>query len=161
RLFEPSAQAPNSGQMARSGAGLGLAICRTLRMMMGGNPSLDSTPGHGTRISMNLVLTTLEALTGQPVVAQPAAVVPQALRILIVDDHPANRLLLCQQLGCLGPHCELGETGAQGLERWQTDTFDLAVADCTMPITTGYDMTAATREPERAGDRPRRPARGR
>lgn len=160
RLFEPFAQADNTGQMARTGAGLGLVICRNLCMMMGGNLSLDSTPGHGTRISMNLVLTTLEPLTGQPVVTQPAAVAHQALRILIVDDHPANRLLLCQQLGFLGHHCEMAENGAQGLDRWKTDAFDLVVADCNMPIMNGYDMTAAIREHERACERQRCPVWG-
>ncbi|WP_080477506.1 transporter substrate-binding domain-containing protein [Pseudomonas syringae] len=160
RLFEPFAQADNTGQMARTGAGLGLVICRNLCMMMGGNLSLYSTPGHGTRISMNLVLTTLEPLTGQPVVAQPAAVAHQALRILIVDDHPANRLLLCQQLGFLGHHCEMAENGAQGLDRWKTDAFDLVVADCNMPIMNGYDMTAAIREHERTCERQRCPVWG-
>lgn len=37
RLFEPFAQADNSGHLARSGAGLGLVICRSLCEMMGGN----------------------------------------------------------------------------------------------------------------------------
>ncbi len=160
RLFEPFAQADNTGQMARTGAGLGLVICRSLCMMMGGNLSLDSTPGHGTRISMNLVLTTLEALSGQPVAEQPAAVAHQTLRILIVDDHPANRLLLCQQLGYLGHHCEMAENGARGLERWKADHFDLVVADCNMPIMNGYDMTAAIRRQERASERQRCPVWG-
>lgn len=160
RLFEPFAQADNTGQMARTGAGLGLVICRSLCMMMGGNLSLDSTPGHGTRISMNLVLTTLEALSGQPVAEQPAAVAHQTLRILIVDDHPANRLLLCQQLGYLGHHCEMAENGARGLERWKADDFDLVVADCNMPIMNGYDMTAAIRRQERASERQRCPVWG-
>ncbi|RMV52986.1 PAS protein [Pseudomonas syringae pv. helianthi] len=160
RLFEPFAQADNSGQMARTGAGLGLVICRSLCMMMGGDLSLDSTPGHGTRISMNLVLTTLEPLTGQPVAAPPAAVAHRTLRILIVDDHPANRLLLCQQLGFLGHHCEMAENGAQGLERWKIDTFDLVVADCNMPVMNGYDMTTAIRALESADDQPRCPVWG-
>ncbi|PBQ00273.1 transporter substrate-binding domain-containing protein [Pseudomonas congelans] len=160
RLFEPFAQADNTGQMARTGAGLGLVICRSLCMMMGGNLSLDSTPGQGTRISMNLVLTTLEALSGQPVAEQPAAVAHQTLRILIVDDHPANRLLLCQQLGYLGHHCEMAENGARGLERWKADDFDLVVADCNMPIMNGYDMTAAIRRQERASERQRCPVWG-
>lgn len=160
RLFEPFAQADNTGQMARTGAGLGLVICRSLCMMMGGNLSLDSTPRHGTRISMNLVLTTLEALSGQPVAEQPAAVAHQTLRILIVDDHPANRLLLCQQLGYLGHHCEMAENGARGLERWKADDFDLVVADCNMPIMNGYDMTAAIRRQERASERQRCPVWG-
>ncbi|KPY69790.1 Extracellular solute-binding protein/sensory box protein [Pseudomonas syringae pv. spinaceae] len=134
RLFEPFAQADNTGQMARTGAGLGLVICRSLCMMMGGNLSLDSEPGNGTRISMNLLLTTLEPMTRQPVATKPPEAAHQVLRILIVDDHPANRLLLCQQLGFLGHHCEMAENGAQGLERWKADAFDLVVADWNNPV---------------------------
>ncbi|KWS67773.1 MULTISPECIES: transporter substrate-binding domain-containing protein [Pseudomonas syringae group] len=160
RLFEPFAQADNTGQMARTGAGLGLVICRSLCMMMGGSLSLDSEPGNGTRISMNLLLTTLEPLTRQPVATQPPAAVHQVLRILIVDDHPANRLLLCQQLGFLGHHCETAENGAQGLERWKADTFDLVVADCNMPIMNGYDMTSALRIHEGVTEQPRCPVWG-
>ncbi|WP_161461511.1 transporter substrate-binding domain-containing protein [Pseudomonas syringae] len=160
RLFEPFAQADNTGQMARTGAGLGLVICRSLCMMMGGSLSLDSEPDNGTRISMNLLLTTLEPLTMQPVATQPPAAVHQELRILIVDDHPANRLLLCQQLGFLGHHCETAENGAQGLERWKADTFDLVVADCNMPIMNGYDMTSALRTHEGVTKQPRCPVWG-
>ena len=47
RLFEPFAQADNSGQLARSGAGLGLVICRSLCSMMGGQLSLSSVPMVG------------------------------------------------------------------------------------------------------------------
>ncbi|MCJ2375067.1 transporter substrate-binding domain-containing protein [Pseudomonas sp. RGM 3321] len=160
RLFEPFAQADNTGQMARTGAGLGLVICRSLCMMMGGNLSLDSAPGQGTRISMNLVLTTLEPLIGQSVSMPPLAVAHQTLRILIVDDHPANRLLLCQQLGFLGHHCEVAENGAQGLEHWKSDTFDLVVVDCNMPVMNGYDMTTAIRALEDADGQPRCPVWG-
>ncbi|WP_439871238.1 transporter substrate-binding domain-containing protein [Pseudomonas syringae] len=160
RLFEPFAQADNTGQMARTGAGLGLVICRSLCMMMGGNLSLDSEPGNGTRISMNLLLTTLEPMTRQPVATKPPAAAHQVLRILIVDDHPANRLLLCQQLGFLGHHCEMAENGAQGLERWKADAFDLVVADCNMPIMNGYDMTSALRTHESVTDQPRCPVWG-
>ncbi|WP_057415410.1 transporter substrate-binding domain-containing protein [Pseudomonas syringae group genomosp. 3] len=160
RLFEPFAQADNTGQMARTGAGLGLVICRSLCMMMGGNLSLDSEPGNGTRISMNLLLTTLEPMTRQPVATKPPAAAHQVLRILIVDDHPANRLLLCQQLGFLGHHCEMAENGAQGLERWKADAFDLVVADCNMPIMNGYDMTSALRTHESVTQQPRCPVWG-
>ncbi|RMU06282.1 PAS protein [Pseudomonas syringae pv. coriandricola] len=144
RLFEPFAQADNTGQMARTGAGLGLVICRSLCMMMGGNLSLDSEPGNGTRISMNLLLTTLEPMTRQPVATKPPAAAHQVLRILIVDDHPANRLLLCQQLGFLGHHCEMAENGAQGLERWKADAFDLVVADWNNPVNPKYPYKVNT-----------------
>ncbi|MDB6141673.1 MAG: histidine kinase [Pseudomonas sp.] len=102
QLFEPFAQADNSGQLARSGAGLGLVICRSLCEMMGGQLTLSSQPGQGTRVEMALTLTTLESLTHLASQQEMALDTSTPLNILIVDDHPANRLLMCQQLGFLG-----------------------------------------------------------
>jgi len=70
------------------------------------------------------------------------------LNILVVDDHPANRLLLCQQLGFLGHLCQTAEQGAQGLKLWLEGHFDLVIADCNMPVMSGYAMTRAIREYE-------------
>jgi len=72
----------------------------------------------------------------------------EALNILVVDDHPANCLLLCQQLEFLGHRCAVAEHGAQGLELWLQDHFDLVVADCNMPIMNGYNLTRAIRTHE-------------
>ncbi|KPC27611.1 PAS-like protein [Pseudomonas syringae pv. cilantro] len=155
RLFEPFAQADNTGQMARTGAGLGLVICRSLCTMMGGSLSLDSEPGIGTRINMQLMLTTLEPLASQPAALPVVPQAQQALNILVVDDHPANRLLLCEQLGFLSHHCEMAENGAQGLQRWLAGDFDLVVADCNMPVMNGYDLTRAIRARELADSLPR------
>lgn len=49
RLFEPFAQADNSGHLARSGAGLGLVICRSLCEMMGATePEQRAHGGHSS-----------------------------------------------------------------------------------------------------------------
>jgi len=153
RLFEPFAQVDNSGQLARTGAGLGLVICRSLCEMMGGTLTLDSQPGHGTRIDMTLDLTTLEGLevSGPPRESTPHTLRP--LNILIVDDHPANRLLLFEQLCFLGHHCEMAVNGAQGLQRWRNGDFDLVIADCNMPVMNGYDLTRGIRDQERDDSR--------
>lgn len=160
RLFEPFTQVDNQGQQARTGAGLGLVICRNLCQMMGGDLSLQSEPGKGTRVSMTLELTRLDPR--DPVVCEPDVepVTAQSLRILIVDDHPANRLLLCQQLGFLGHLCETAEQGAQGLEYWLAEPFDLVIADCNMPVMNGYDLTRSIREHERTHHLPRSPVWG-
>ena len=34
--------------------------------------------------------------------------------VLVVDDHPANRLLMCQQLGYLGHQFTAAQNGAAG-----------------------------------------------
>ena len=150
RLFEPFAQADNQARMARTGAGLGLVICRSLCQMMGGTLTLNSEPGRGTQVHMTLDLTTLEPLAIATPVEEASLPPGTPLNILIVDDHPANRLLLCQQLGFLGHHCEVAEQGAQGLENWLAGSFDLVVADCNMPVMNGYDLTRAIRAHEQS-----------
>ncbi|WP_416195054.1 transporter substrate-binding domain-containing protein [Pseudomonas sp. MH10] len=148
RLFQPFAQADNSGHLARSGAGLGLVICRNLCEMMGGRLSLSSQSGQGTLVQVALTLTTLEPLkTNEQLRDQPPET-GTPLNILIVDDHPANRLLMCQQLGFLGHSFQSAENGAEGLQLWLTDPFDLVLADCNMPVMNGYDLTRAIRAHE-------------
>jgi len=148
RLFAPFAQADNSGQLARTGAGLGLVICRSLCEMMGGTLTLDSQPGVGTRVQMTFELMTLDPLANLPAPKENDAHGAATLDILVVDDHPANRLLLCQQLGFLGHRCEIAEQGAEGLEHWLARHFDLVIVDCNMPVMNGYDLARAIRAHE-------------
>jgi two-component system sensor histidine kinase EvgS len=155
RLFAPFAQVDNAGQLARTGAGLGLVICRSLCEMMGGKLSLESRPGTGTRIDMTYDLTTLDPVDvlSTPRVTEPQP--EQSLSILIVDDHPANRLLLFEQLCFLGHHCEIAVHGAEGLQRWRSEPFDVVIADCNMPVMNGYDLTRHIRDQELSESRPR------
>jgi two-component system sensor histidine kinase EvgS len=155
RLFEPFAQADNSGQLARTGAGLGLVICRSLCEMMGGTLSLSSEQGMGTQVSMALDLTTLEPLDPAHLQRDPPAHASPRLSILVVDDHPANRLLLCQQLEFLGHHCEAAQNGAMALQSWLAKSFDVVIADCNMPVMNGYDLTRAIRRHEQEQHMPR------
>ena len=102
RLFEPFAQADNAGQSARGGTGLGLVISRGLCERMGGSLRLRSQPGLGTQVGITLHLPTLPREPGPKMVETetPATLTP--LNVLVVDDHAANRLLMCQQLEFLG-----------------------------------------------------------
>ena len=150
RLFEPFAQAENCGQLALSGAGLGLVICRSLCQMMGGTLNLNSQPDIGTQIHIKLTVKTLEPCA--EAVAQEPAIAPavRQLNVLVVDDHPANRLLMCQQLSYLGHQFTTAHNGAAGLELWTGGAFDLVIADCNMPVMNGYDLTRAIRRHEHA-----------
>ncbi|MBS7456709.1 ATP-binding protein [Coralloluteibacterium stylophorae] len=55
-LFEPFVQAADAADRRREGAGLGLAICRSLVDLMQGSIRLESAPGEGTRITIALTL---------------------------------------------------------------------------------------------------------
>ncbi|WP_045882032.1 transporter substrate-binding domain-containing protein [Pseudomonas chlororaphis] len=148
RLFSPFAQAANSQQLGRGGSGLGLVISRTLCEMMGGQLTLGSVLGEGTRVEVLLDFPTLEPL---PEVEAPAVerVAPtQVLDILVVDDYPANRLLLSQQLSYLGHRVSDAEDGAHGLRAWRNQHFDVLITDCNMPVMNGYALSKAIREEE-------------
>ncbi|XXE52910.1 transporter substrate-binding domain-containing protein [Pseudomonas sp. R1-15] len=155
RLFEPFAQADNSSRMARKGAGLGLVISRQLCQMMGGELSLDSQPGVGTQVRLTLEPSILpETTIGVP--AEPAVETATArLSVLVVDDHPANRLLMTQQLEYLGHRHSLANDGAQGLKAWHEGDFDLIIADCNMPVMSGYELARAIRRYEAEHQLPR------
>ncbi|MBF6027050.1 transporter substrate-binding domain-containing protein [Pseudomonas sp. P115] len=154
RLFEPFAQADNSGHLARSGAGLGLVICRSLCSMMGGQLSLSSVPMVGTQVHVNLKMNCLQPDNAtqelKPTTPTPAPV----LNVLVVDDHPANRLLMCQQLGYLGHQFTAAQHGAAGFQAWRQEHFDLVIADCNMPIMNGYELSRSIREYEQREELP-------
>ncbi|MDO7895512.1 transporter substrate-binding domain-containing protein [Pseudomonas citrulli] len=154
RLFEPFAQVDNGGRMARKGAGLGLVISRNLCRMMGGSLHMNSQPGLGTQVQVRLRLDVLPTAPAcaptEPVIETAAGV----LNVLVVDDHPANRLLMSQQLEYLGYPYQVAHDGAHGLEVWQQGDFDLVIADCNMPIMSGYELARAIRRNESEQRRP-------
>ncbi len=147
RLFNPFIQGSNNEQPARSGSGLGLVISRNLCEMMGGQLHLSSVLGKGTRVDVTLTL----ALTSAVPANVPVPHVPPArgLNILVVDDYPANRLLLARQLSFLGHRITLAEDGAQGLSLWQAGHFDGVITDCNMPFKDGYALARDIRAQER------------
>ena len=153
RLFRPFSQVENSGQLALGGAGLGLVICRSLCEMMGGTLTLRSQPTVGTQVHVTLKLPSLtpclEQAEKEPEVAQST----RPLNVLVVDDHPANRLLMCQQLGFLGHMFTTAQHGAAGLELWKQGVFDVVIADCNMPVMNGYDLTRSIRQLEHVEQR--------
>ncbi|MDQ3201357.1 MAG: response regulator, partial [Pseudomonadota bacterium] len=154
RLFQPFAQAGDNTQAGRSGAGLGLVISRNLCEMMGGSLQLESRLGVGTLIKVSLNLVCEAAEPCRPSADADILFTSSPLNVLVVDDHPANRSLMCQQLEFLGHHSTVAEDGSAGLDAWQTGSFDLVIVDCNMPIMNGYELARAIRRHEQTTQNP-------
>lgn len=145
RLCQPYQQAGNHQLSGRAGAGLGLSITHHLCRIMGGQLSLHSREGEGTRVEALMRLPICEVIAPEPASASPS-VAQASLNILVVDDHEPNRLLLAQQLSYLGHRVVVAGDGAQGLREWcGRGRFDAVICDCEMPGLDGYDLARAIR----------------
>ncbi|MBC3438209.1 transporter substrate-binding domain-containing protein [Pseudomonas sp. BW16M2] len=147
-IFEPFVQAePQANRPV--GTGLGLSICASLAKLLGAQLTVDSQPGLGSRFTLVFEAQVVEV---QPT-ATPAAFdtfAGPALKILVVEDHAPNRLLLCRQLEYLGHQAWPCDDGEAALALWKTahPPFDLTITDCGMPLMDGYQLVRAMREDE-------------
>lgn len=143
RLFKPFVQL-DAGRK-QTGTGLGLVISSQLLEKMHGTMQMRSTPGRGTLIVIELPvaarLSQDTAVSGN----QLRVMLNQQLSVLIVDDHPVNRMVLSRQLKQLGHQATEAASGQEGLEKWNSGVFDLVITDCTMPGMDGYALTRKIR----------------
>ncbi|MEP7068159.1 MAG: ATP-binding protein [Usitatibacter sp.] len=162
KLFQPFAQA---GGVAHHGAGtgLGLSICQRLATLMGGTLAMQSEVGSGTTMLLTLPLQVADAaaLTSRldrdevqhmhracrtaPTVARAEA---DGTLVLLVDDHPINRLVLMRQVNSLGYATEIAENGVEALAKWESRRFGMVITDCNMPQMDGFALARAIRESE-------------
>jgi CheY-like chemotaxis protein/HPt (histidine-containing phosphotransfer) domain-containing protein len=68
--------------------------------------------------------------------------------VLLVDDHPVNRMLLLRQVRTLGYAALTADDGAQALKMWQAGRFGLVITDCHMPHMDGYELARSIRSQE-------------
>jgi CheY-like chemotaxis protein len=75
--------------------------------------------------------------------------------VLVIEDHPTNQAMMAWRLQQLGvPHVLVGD-GQQGLDRLASESFDLVITDCRMPVLDGFGFTRLLREREGRTGQPR------
>ncbi|WP_421313196.1 response regulator [Aeromonas sp. 603404] len=151
-LFQPFAQARQPVDLQKSGTGLGLMISRTLCQMMGGNLTIKSEVGEGCQVKVSLLLPLLLDASLEevetPIEEIPSDSVSQALRVLIIDDHPTNRLLVSEQLTFLGHVVMAASSAAEALQWLGTQNFDIIITDFNMPEMDGLELATRYRDLE-------------
>ncbi|MCU6427933.1 transporter substrate-binding domain-containing protein [Enterobacter sichuanensis] len=144
-LFKPFSQADNR----RAGTGLGLYISRTICESMNGTLTLTSEKQVGTTVRATFSLPKVTRAVTPRAPSQAEEETLPALKVLVVDDNPANRILLAKQLAWLGQHAHLAASGDEALNIWADTAFDVIITDCNMPGINGYQLTGMIRDAER------------
>lgn len=83
-------------------------------------------------------------------VARPQTQPGGAIRVLVADDDPVNRMMIGALLLAKGLHPQLVADGAQAVARVREQGFDLILMDLDMPVLDGLGATLAIRRLERA-----------
>ncbi|MCK6549477.1 ATP-binding protein [Myxococcota bacterium] len=152
RIFEPFEQARGHLPNQR-GTGLGLSISRRLARMLGGDVSVRSELGVGSRFRVHVPIE-VAADAASPGV-KPASQVRlepgQHLRVLVVDDVTDNRVLLVETLSAAGFSVKDAADGACAVECFDAWRPHVILMDRKMPVVDGAEATRRIRA--RAGGR--------
>jgi len=150
RIFEPFARGSTAAGGA-SGAGLGLTIAKMLIDLMGGEMTVQSTPGVGSVFRVRLFLPHVHEA---PVATARHVRAPRTRRgyagerrrLLVVDNEEADRDLLVQVLAPLGFELRTAASGHDALDLiaagWRPDAM---FVDLAMPGIDGWETIRRSR----------------
>jgi signal transduction histidine kinase/CheY-like chemotaxis protein len=145
-VFEPFVRGEAEHNRFTPGLGLGLTITKLLTETLGGEISVSSTAGVGTRFQARLMLSKVERPAAHLSAAREIVGYKGAHRtILVVDDNLDHRELLRQMLTPLGFTVLTAEDGAACLAVLDIVRPDLYFLDIRMPGMSGWELAAALR----------------
>jgi PAS domain S-box-containing protein len=149
RIFQPFDQLEQPAPRARSGLGLGLAICRGLVEAHGGRISAASSgSGRGSTFSVELpTIARHSTLPAQAAISQPS----RPLRVLLVEDDDDAASAMSAVLRLRGHEVTIATSMREALA-CDTSKIDLLVSDINLPDGTGVSLMRQLRR--------RRPVRG-
>lgn len=68
------------------------------------------------------------------------------VKILLVEDDPSLRMVICDTLEIEGLKCSCAEDGLAGLKKFYEEEFDVIIADIMMPNLDGLEMVTRIRQ---------------
>ncbi|MBI3438833.1 MAG: response regulator [Proteobacteria bacterium] len=152
RLFRRFEQGDDLIGRTYGGTGLGLSICQALAEGMGGHISCSSAIGLGSTFTVTLPLE--RAAPPASVALDPIGQAPRGVRVLVAEDHLANRRVVEIILSAAGAELTFAANGFEAVEARRLGDYDVVLMDMLMPVMSGLEAIAAIRALERRENLP-------
>jgi PAS domain S-box-containing protein len=147
-IFDSFTQADSSTTRKYGGTGLGLTIARHLAELMDGRVGVESVEGEGSTFWFTVVLERQakapDILPLEKVGSAPG-ITGTEIRILLVEDDPANQFATTKLLSLYGYRVDVASNGCEALTLLENNDYALVLMDCMMPVLDGYEAMAAIR----------------
>ncbi|MCB1734832.1 MAG: response regulator [Gammaproteobacteria bacterium] len=152
RLFHAFTQADTSTTRKYGGTGLGLSISKRLVEMMGGEIGVESEPGLGSEFHFTAQFQLGVVPESAKQRELPANL--SAIRVLIVDDNPASRMILGRHLEGLGFQVDEAASAPEALAilHLRPREHGLVLMDWQMPELNGIETSRIIRAEVPGGD---------
>ncbi len=146
-IFDSFTQSSSSTTRKYGGTGLGLAIVKNLLALMGSQVVTRSETGVGTSFTFDLhyPLSNYHLTKTTDNESTPEDIDISNLNILIAEDNEMNTLVIKKLLAAwkITPHFAVN--GAEAVEAFENNYFDLVLMDIHMPIMDGYEAAMKIR----------------
>lgn len=73
----------------------------------------------------------------------------KTLKVLYVEDEIVLRDTTCSSLHSILKEIVVADNGKEGLDKYNSDNFDLIITDLSMPVMTGTEMIQKIRETDK------------
>ena len=153
-IFDPFSREEEIAEKIQ-GTGLGMAITKSIVDAMGGTIQVESTPGKGSRFSVELSFEACPENAKEKESAEDRIEEPKegmanlsGMRFLCAEDNELNAEILTAMLELEGAQCTIYENGkllADAFENVKQGDYDAVLLDVQMPVMNGYETARRIR----------------